>query len=118
LHLWDAESIWWQRMKMLEQIYRPSESCCSDIKDVSNGLMQQGKQWHDWVINAQEHMFEHEFIYYNSKKEKHKQTVSQVLMHIFNHATYHRGQLVTILRQLGIQEIPQTDFIVWCRKKS
>jgi len=41
----------------------------------------------------------------------------QILLHIFNHGTYHRGQLVTILQQLNIQNIPQTDFIVWTRKE-
>ena len=25
LHIWDAESIWWQRMQLQEQIVRPSD---------------------------------------------------------------------------------------------
>jgi uncharacterized damage-inducible protein DinB len=76
----------------------------------------QNKQWIEWISNAQEHMFQHEFIYLNSKKEQFKQPVYQVLVHIFNHGTYHRGQLVTMLRQLGVEKIPQTDYIVWTRK--
>jgi uncharacterized damage-inducible protein DinB len=36
-------------------------------------------------------------------------------MHIFNHNTYHNGQLVTMLRALGVVTIPATDFIVWTR---
>jgi uncharacterized damage-inducible protein DinB len=40
-----------------------------------------------------------------------------MLLHLFNHNTYHRGQLVTMLRQLGMDKIPATDFIVWSRKK-
>ena len=43
------------------------------------------------------------------------QPLYQLLLHVFNHATYHRGQLVTILRQLDVQNIPQTDFIAWSR---
>jgi len=46
-----------------------------------------------------------------------KQPVCQMILHVFNHGTYHRGQLVNMLRQLGIEKIPQTDFIVWSRKK-
>jgi uncharacterized damage-inducible protein DinB len=34
---------------------------------------------------------------------------------VLNHGTYHRGQLVNMRRQLGIEKIPQTDFIVWSR---
>jgi uncharacterized damage-inducible protein DinB len=41
--------------------------------------------------------------------------VVDVFLHVLNHGTYHRGQLVNMLRQLGIEKIPQTDFIVWSR---
>lgn len=117
LHMWHAESIWWQRMKLYERLISPSENFNGNMKDVSTGLLQQNKQWHDWIINAQEHMFTHEFIYYNSKKEKFKQPVFQMLLHTFNHGTYHRGQMVTMLRELNIDKIPPTDFIIWSRKK-
>ena len=116
LHLWDAESIWWQRIKLQEQIVRPSENFSGTFDDIANGLLGQSKQWHEWVVQVQEYMLDHEFIYYNSKKEKFKQPVFQVLLHMFNHATYHRGQLVIMLRQLGVNNIPPTDFIVWSRK--
>lgn len=117
LHLWDAESIWWQRMKLQERIVRPSESFEGSFEELAAALIAQSRQWNDWIVAAQKHMLDHEFIYYNSKKEKFKQPVYQVLMHLFNHGTYHRGQLVTMLRQLGVTDIPATDFIVWSRKK-
>ena len=117
LHLLDAESIWWQRLKLQERIVRPSENASSSLKEVSASLLYQDAQWQQWVAGAQEHMLLHEFIYYNSKKEKFKQPVYQMLLHLFNHGTYHRGQLVTMLRQLGVEKIPPTDFIVWSRRK-
>ena len=118
LHMWDAEAIWWQRMKLLVQIVIPSEGFTGTTNDVIKGLMNQSKQWHEWIMAAHEHMFDHEFIYHNSKKEQFKQPIYQMLLHLFNHGTYHRGQLVTIMRQLQVGNIPQTDFIVWSRKKS
>lgn len=117
LHMLDAESIWWQRMKLQEQIVRPSENFNGTFEELSAALMAQSKQWHEWILAAQEHMLDHEFIYYNTKKEKFKQSVYQVLLQVFNHGTYHRGQIVTLLRQLEIGNIPATDFIVWSRKK-
>ena len=117
LHMWDAESAWWQRMKMHERLIIPSENFNGKMTDVSNGLLQQSKQWEEWVNNASELSIDHVFQYYNSKKEHFKQPVWQMLLHVFNHGTYHRGQLVTMLRQLGVEKLPQTDFIVWSRKK-
>ncbi len=58
------------------------------------------------------------FDYENSKGEQFKQPIFQMLLHVFNHGTYHRGQLVTMLRQLGVENIPATDFIVWSREKN
>jgi len=117
LHMWDAEAIWWQRMKLLEQITIPSHGFSGKTHELVKHLMQQSRQWHEWIANAHEHMFDHQFIYQNSKRESFKQPVYQMLLHLFNHGTYHRGQLVTIMRQLEVDGIPQTDFIVWSRKK-
>jgi uncharacterized damage-inducible protein DinB len=117
LHMWDAESAWWQRMKMHERIIIPSENFKGSMKDVSNGLLAQSNQWKDWIDNASEMALEHVFQYYNTKREMFKQPVFQVILHVFNHDNYHRGQLVNMFRQLGVEKIPQTDFIVWSRKK-
>jgi len=117
LHMWDAESIWWQRLKLQERIIIQSESFTGNTKEVIHELLLQNQRWIDFIANAQERQLQHEFIYRNSKKEQFKQPVFQMLLHLFNHGTYHRGQLVNMLRQLGIEKIPQTDFIVWSRKK-
>lgn len=117
LHLLDAESIWWQRLKLQEKILRPSESFSGNFSDLSRQLQQQNRLWMDWMNNANEHALQHEFIYYNSKKERFKQPVYEMLLHLFNHGTYHRGQLVTLLRQAGVEKIPATDFIEWSRRK-
>jgi uncharacterized damage-inducible protein DinB len=117
LHMADAGSIWWQRIKLAEKIVVPGDHFKGSMMEAASLLVQQDRQWLDWTLAAQERMLEHEFIYMNTKKEQFKQPVYQVLIHLFNHATYHRGQLVNILRQLGIEKIPATDFIIFTRKK-
>lgn len=117
LHMWDAESAWWQRMKLQERLVIPSENFNGTIKDLVNGLMQQSAQWLDWVSSASDIALDHVFQYQNSKKEQFKQPIYQMMLHVFNHGTYHRGQLINMLRQLGVEKLPQTDFIVWSRKK-
>jgi uncharacterized damage-inducible protein DinB len=116
LHMWDAESLWWQRLKLAERTVRPSEQFTGDMKELLSSLQKQDKDWSEWVAGATDAMLLHEFIYYDSKKEKFRQPVFQMLMHLFNHSTYHRGQLVTMMRQLGVSKIPPTDYIVWARK--
>ena len=117
LHMLDAESIWWQRMKMNERINIPSENFNGTMKEVTDGLLQQSKLWEEWVSNASDLSLDHVFQYYNLKKEMFKQPVWQMILHVFNHGTYHRGQLINMLRQLGVEKMPKTDFILWSRKK-
>lgn len=41
--------------------------------------------------------------------------LGQLLRHMVNHSTYHRGQVITMLRQLGA-EVVATDFVVYLRE--
>ncbi|MCH8554489.1 MAG: hypothetical protein LAT76_04970 [Schleiferiaceae bacterium] len=42
-------------------------------------------------------------------------TLAEIIHHVCNHATYHRGQLITMGRQLGLEHPPRTDFIYFIR---
>jgi len=117
LHMWDAESIWWQRMKLQEVINYPSSSFKGTTMDISTSLLHQNTLWETWVNKATLAALDHVFMYQNSRKEQFKQPIYQMILHVFNHGTYHRGQLVNMLRQAGFEKIPPTDFIVWSRKK-
>ena len=48
--------------------------------------------------------------YRNSKGDDWSSTVEDVLTHLVNHGTYHRGQIATAIREAG-EEPPVTDFI-------
>jgi uncharacterized damage-inducible protein DinB len=50
--------------------------------------------------------------YVNTKGEEWKYPLWQMLQHVVNHSTYHRGQVATMLRQLGAEPVP-TDLLVF-----
>lgn len=117
IHIWNAESMWWQRMKMQEVVTAPGIGFTGTTREAANALLQQNKTWEAWIANASQPALEHVFHYRNTKQEQFRQPIYQMLLHIFNHGTYHRGQLVNMLRQLQVAVIPPTDFIVWSRDK-
>lgn len=111
-HLWSAEFIWLQRLELAEHpvwieagFEGTFEDACADWQKVSEVLLQFVRRQYD------DRAFEHTLQYYDKNKKSHKTPVYMVLQQIFNHSTYHRGQLVTLLRQLGVKRIPNTDFI-------
>jgi uncharacterized damage-inducible protein DinB len=41
-----------------------------------------------------------------------------MLQHVVNHASYHRGQITTMLRQMGAQPAKSTDMIAFYRSRA
>ena len=81
------------------------------------GLLQQAGEWERFVSTTTDENLQREFYYKNIKGDSFRSAVWQVLHHLFNHGTYHRGQLVTMMRELGVTAIPATDFIHWYRTR-
>ena len=116
-HLMEAGSTWWQRLKLQEHVLLPEKDLDENFEKLSKKILALSQQWNDWVNDANEKKIIHVFGYQNTKKEFFKQPVYEVLLHVFNHQTYHRGQIITMLRQNGIDKIPATDFSVFSRNK-
>ena len=115
-HLWMAEEAWWKRLKLTENIVLESTEFTGTFGEMANALARQSQQFKDWIDNATENQLVHVFAFIRNK-EQIKMPVYQMLQHVFNHATYHRGQLVTMLNQLGADKIPGTDFSTFSRGK-
>ena len=47
-----------------------------------------------------------------------KSTYAQAVQHLVNHGTYHRGQVATLLRQLGAEPPKTLDMIGYFRERS
>lgn len=116
IHSWGAEDMWLQRLLLTENpVWKPSVfngtagEACTAWLDCSQKLIDFVQQQRDDAA------FDHVVAYYNLKREHNKTPVREILNHVFNHATYHRGQLVTMLRQVGVTKIPGTDFIAYSR---
>ncbi len=52
LHMWDAESAWWQRLKLTERLIMPSENFSGTLKDITAGITQLDQQWLDLQLNT------------------------------------------------------------------
>ncbi|MBS1782448.1 MAG: DinB family protein [Bacteroidetes bacterium] len=115
-HVWSAEAIWIQRLALVEHPDWVEKNFSGSFKEstifwqkVSKELMQfVEKQYNDAA-------FEHVVQYNDRKGQMQKNRVGDVLLHVFNHSTFHRGQMITQLRQVGAKTIPNTDLIAFAR---
>lgn len=113
--MWDAESIWWQRVEGAQKIVLPSKTNVLNGNEAMERYIALNREWKQWLENMPEHQLTDIFSYKNLRGVPFQSSYSHLLMHLFNHGTYHRGQLVSMLRQLGFTDIPASDFIVWTR---
>lgn len=55
--------------------------------------------------------------YKNLKGDPMAYPLGQLMLHAVNHSTYHRGQITTLLRQLGAQPV-STDLVIYYAEKA
>ena len=109
LHIRDAEAAWLCRLQGVPQRW-PAED------DVSVGnLLTHVTRMRDHVHGMSAAAMEKIHAYQDLRGNTHQQPAWQMLMHCFNHSTYHRGQLVTMMRALGMEEIPHADLVIYHR---
>jgi uncharacterized damage-inducible protein DinB len=114
LHIWGAESLWLGRLN-LAPIKITGDPFGESMEKLSEALEAVDQLWVDWFLTKEDFQLSQIIHYTNLAGESFHQPYDLLLTHIFNHNTYHNGQLVTMLRALGQVKIPSTDFIVWSR---
>ena len=109
-HIFLAESVWQTRLNgnspavnIFETL--PLEQLAELEKENSEG-------WRKLIENLSD--FEEVIHYKMLNGTETKSTVADILTHIFNHGTYHRAQIATLLRQEGM--VPaSSDYISFSR---
>jgi uncharacterized damage-inducible protein DinB len=111
-HIWDAELSWLSRMKNQVVAWPPS----AQFKDPAIDAFVNGSKAFDEFVGLEDEDFLKGITTYkNTKGKEFSNPNSGIIMHCMNHSTFHRGQLVTMLRMLGLDKIPATDLIAFLR---
>jgi len=114
-HIADAQHIWIQRLKGISPADWPSrtmkpEEAISALMSTSAALALHCEKKDD--------AFWEEIISFRTLDgTEHKESVGNIIMHVNNHSTFHRGQLITMFRQVGFEgKMPRTDLIAYLRE--
>ena len=66
----------------------------------------------EFAASVTDEMLDQVITYINTKGEEWSYTLGYMMQHVVNHSTYHRGQITTMLRQLGAKAV-STDFLAY-----
>lgn len=118
LHLWAVEIVWMDRLQSVPNPRFPSNGFSGSTEDVFEHILQSSQALVDFIQNKPAAFFESpiEFTLLTAPGTN-QMLPTDMLHHLFNHQTMHRGQLITMGRQLGITAFPRTDYIMWLREQ-
>jgi uncharacterized damage-inducible protein DinB len=116
-HMVGTEWIWLERFKGISPDRGPDEAEFPDILAVKErwGVIEAHRA--DWLASLREDQVSAVIAYKNLKGEPNAVPLWQIVQHMTNHATYHRGQVITLLRQLGARAVG-TDMVTWDRERA
>lgn len=116
-HLWDAQHIWLRRMEGESLDGWPSRKYDGTFADAATAYIKQCETLSEFVNSKPEEFFTSDLVYKDLKGNEFKQPNFEVLMQLYGHGCFHRGQIITLLRQLGQTDLLQTDYIRYCRER-
>lgn len=114
-HLLIAEWGWHERWRGRSPTQADIEQFSAERLPTAAAIQE---RWHrverdirEYLMGLSEEALAYPLSYTNLKGERWSYPLWRMLFHVVNHQTYHRGQVTTLLRQLGAQPV-QIDFLV------
>lgn len=118
LHIWGAEKIWLERLQLVPTSPFLSQTFSGTTAELFDGLLRCSADFSDYVHNQPPDFFQKTCPFRLLNGTEDARPRHQMILHCMQHSTYHRGQIVTIARNLGFTDPPQTDYIKYVREKA
>ena len=116
-HICDAESIWLARWKGGQPTGFQKPDRIPDLAAARTEWAGLEREMRDVLQNLGPGGMERTIEYRDMRGAARADAFWQMLQHVVNHGSYHRGQVTTMLRQLGAAPPKYMDLIVYYREK-
>jgi len=116
-HLYGAEWVWNERFQGRSPSSLVSGAGFPDLASIRTKLEEMDQYYIDFVSKLTPQDLERVLRYKGFTGEEFTNPLWQSLHQLTNHASYHRGQVTTLLRQLGVKPV-STDLIMYYREQA
>jgi uncharacterized damage-inducible protein DinB len=113
-HICGAQWIWIERWHGRSPSAIPSAADYPDFASVRRRFAEVGRDLLDYVASLSPEDLQRTINFKTLAGVPYSQPLWQCLQHVANHSTYHRGQITTMLRQLGAKPV-STDMVAFYR---
>jgi uncharacterized damage-inducible protein DinB len=117
VHIYGAEFVWNERFQGRSPTSLLSAGPYQDLASIRVKLEEMDQYYIDYVSKMTQEDLDRVIHYKSFAGEEFSNPLWQSLHQLTNHGTYHRGQVVTLLRQLGVKPV-STDLIGYYREQA
>ena len=116
-HLLTADQIWMCRLTGSgEHPAKLNAIVCEDLPSLRTARQREDERILGFVEQLEEAQLEQPWDYRTLNGTPQRQPLGQILAHLFNHQTHHRGQAHAILTVLGVTEPDPLDLLIMLRE--
>jgi uncharacterized damage-inducible protein DinB len=116
VHLYGAEWVWHARWLGTSPPALPGIDMLQDLAAVKTAWLDIEPKVRSFVNGLSEDALNRHFDYTLFSGKAGRSRIGHSIQHVVNHASYHRGQITTMLRQLG-HAAPAQDLIAFYRER-
>jgi uncharacterized damage-inducible protein DinB len=104
-HIMGGEWVWLERFQGRSPSAMPAADSCPDLATLKTRWAEIERNLLAFVAGLNQADIDRVFEYKTMNYGVYKNPLGQSLQHLVNHGSYHRGQIATMLRQLGVKPI-------------
>jgi uncharacterized damage-inducible protein DinB len=116
-HMLSAEWIWLERWKGVSPTKFLDEGEYADIVALSERWKAVERHRDSWLKGLGKGAARQKIRYKSMAGQPFEEPLWQLVQHVANHSSYHRGQVMCLLRQLGAKGVT-TDLVFWDRERA
>jgi uncharacterized damage-inducible protein DinB len=116
-HLYGAQWIWLERWHGRTPTAFPTPADFPDLEATRRRFAEVDRNLVDYAASLNADDIQRVIEFKTMAGQPFAQPLWQMLQHVVNHSTYHRGQIATMLRQLGTKAT-STDLIAFYRERA
>ena len=118
-HLYGADWIWYWRWEGISHDALPDAAAFPDVASLRSAWAEQEASIRALIARLGEEGIQQPIEYRRTSDQPlQAQPFWQMLQHVVNHGAYHRGQVTTMLRQLGAEPPKSLDLIAFYRERA
>jgi uncharacterized damage-inducible protein DinB len=116
-HLLAAQQVWLNRCMVLPPAAVQLWSALGEKHDdFAEQITSNNGAWRGYLGGLTEPDFEKIISYKNTKGDSFEDRLSDILAHVINHGTHHRAQIGQLLKFVGFENLPGTDYVLYLRQ--